>query len=116
MKIDGAIPCGQPVPMGGAELRTTSSPADHASFEEQYIPREMPARRVPLLRGTLRHQALQNAPVARANTTPPGPNFSDSQLAGELGKHFGELHAFLTQGRLTPSSLRRFAAEKLEGE
>ncbi|MFL1546740.1 hypothetical protein [Pseudomonas sp. O39] len=120
MKIDGAIPCGQPTTMGGPEARWVSPPpVFHPPCGAQYATPDLPVRRPALLRAglsSLRHQTLQNAPTARANTTPPGPTSTDSQLAGELERHFGDLHAFLKEGRLTQSSLRQIAAQALTGE
>ncbi|MFB3303829.1 hypothetical protein [Pseudomonas sp. AMR01] len=120
MKIEGAIPRVQPTAMGAPEAQwTTPPPTVRPAYEDQYALQGAPAPRPARLWGTLsslRYQALQNAPAARADTTPPGPTYSDSQLAGELEKNFGELHAYLRDGRLTPSSLRQIAAQALAGE
>lgn len=120
MKIEGAIPCGQPMTMGGPEARWGSPPpVYHPPCDAQYATQGGRVRRPALWRAgltSLRHQALQNVPAARANTTPPGPNSTDSQLAGELERHFGDLHAFLKAGRLTQASLRQIAAQALTGE
>lgn len=120
MKIDGAVSRGQPITLGEPEVRWASAPpVVRAASEMRYAPQDEPPRRPSPMRGTLsslRYQALQNAPTARANTAPPGPNSTDSQLAGELEKHFGDLHAFLKDGRLTQSSLRQIAAQTLGGE
>ncbi|MBW1249555.1 hypothetical protein [Pseudomonas tolaasii] len=118
MKIESAIH-GQRMIMGAPEARLAVPAVVHPSCDDQSLQPGTPARRPAVLRGalsSLRYQALQNPPVARADTTPPGPTTSDSQLAGELAKHFGELHAFLKGGRLTPSSLRQVAAQALTGE
>lgn len=120
MKIEGAIPRVQPMGVGGPEACWVSSPRIfQPPGEETFATRDLPAQRPMLWRGglsSLRQQALQNPPTARADTTPPGPNSTDSQLAGELEKHFGELHCFLKDGRLTQSSLRQIAAQTLSGE
>lgn len=121
MKIEAAILRGQSalIGIGGPGASSTAPPATHPRCDEQHCAQDVPLRRPALLRGTLsslRYQTLQNAPVARANTAPPGQDSTDSQLAGELRENFGELHAFLKQGRLTQSSLRQLAAQKLEGE
>lgn len=119
MKIEGAIPRGQPTAVGVAEAHWASpSPNVTTPCDDPFVPPGA-ARRPALLRGTLsslRYQTFQNAPTARANTTPPGPNSTDSQLADELQKSFGELHAYVKEGRLTPSSLRQIAAQALGGE
>ncbi|MGB3127608.1 MAG: hypothetical protein WBB95_27660 [Pseudomonas sp.] len=120
MKIEGAIPRVQPAALGATEVSRTSAPSVvYSAGPEQYGPPDMPPRRPVPLRGalsSLRYQALQNAPTARADTTAPGPSSSDSQLAGELEKHFGELHAYLKDGRLTQSSLWQIAAQALTGD
>lgn len=119
MKIDGAIPRGQPMDLGTPEVRWAPPPVVHPPREDHYSPQGTAARRPDRVRGTLsslRLQVLQNPPAARADTRPPGANTSDSQLAGELEKHFGELHTFLKDGRLTQSSLRHIAAQALAGE
>ncbi|NVZ22330.1 hypothetical protein [Pseudomonas costantinii] len=120
MKIEGAIPRGQPTTMDGVEVRWASPPpVVYPPSDDQYARQDVPPRRPALLRGTLsslRYQALQNAPATRANTAPPGPNSTDSQLAGELERNFGELHSFFKDGRLTQSSLRQLAAETLLGD
>lgn len=120
MKIDGAIPRGRPAAMGGAEVQSVlPAPVVHTPCEEPSLAPDARPRRPVLLRGALsalRYQALQNPPAARANTVPPGPHSTDSQLAGELEKNFGELHSFFKEGRLTQSSLHRIAAEALRGE
>lgn len=120
MIIDGAIPRVQPTAPGGPEVRRPSAPpVVHPPCDDHFAPRDVPSRRSALLRGTLsslRYQALQNPQVARVNTSPPGPHSTDSQLASELEKHLGELHAYFKEGRLTPSSLRQFAAQALGGE
>ena len=121
MKIEGAILRAQPIDLGGPEVgRVSSSRVFHSSGDESLATRDLPPSQRPMLwRGglsSLRQQALQNAPTARANTTPPGPDSADSQLAGELEKHFGELHGFLKEGRLTQASLRQIAAQTLSGE
>ncbi|TFY86481.1 hypothetical protein DYL59_22130 [Pseudomonas kairouanensis] len=117
MKINGATPLGHPLVRGQVEEPQASSA--YPSRDEQRIsweasPRQPPARRAAL--SSLRYQALQNAPVARANTTPPGQHSTDSQLANELDKNFGELHPFFREGRLTQSSLRSIAAQALAGD
>lgn len=120
MKIEGAIPRGQPTDTRASEVGWTSSPpAVHSQSDAQYACPQVPARRPALLRGalsSLRYQALQNAPIVRADTAPPGPNSSDSQLASELEKSFGELYTFLKGGRLTQSSLQQIAAQPVAGE
>ena len=120
MKIEGAIPRGQPMIISAPEVRRASAPpVFQPPCVEQFAPREVPPRASAAMRATLsslRYQTLQNAPVARVNTTPPGPNSTDSQLASELEKHFGELHAFFKEGRVTQSSLRQIAAQALRGE
>lgn len=120
MKIEGAIPRAQPMGVGGPEVSWASSPRGfQLPGDEPFATRELPVQRPMLWRGglsSLRQQALQNPPAMRTNTTPPGPNSTDSQLAGELEKHFGELHGFLKDGRLTQSSLRQIAAQTLSGE
>ena len=120
MKIEGALLRAQPIGVGGPEVCRVLSPrVFHSPGDEPFATRDLPSQRPVLWRGglsSLRQQALQNAPTARANTTPPGPNSTDSQLAGELEKHFGELHGFLKEGRLTQASLRQIAAQTLSGE
>ncbi|KAF2406845.1 hypothetical protein SAMN04490179_4684 [Pseudomonas antarctica] len=120
MKIEGAIPRGQATAMAVSETHWVSPPPIVPSpCDDQFAAPDVAPRRPALLRATLsslRYQALQNAPTARANTTLPGPNSTDSQLAGELQKNFGELHAFVKDGRLTQSSLRQIAAQALGGE
>ena len=120
MKIEGAILRAQPIGLGGPEVgRVSSSRVFHSPGDESFATRELPSQRPMLWRGglsSLRQQALQNAPTARASTTPPGPSSTDSQLAGELEKHFGELHGFLKEGLLTQASLRQIAAQTLSGE
>jgi hypothetical protein len=63
-----------------------------------------------------RSHPLQNAPAIRANALPPGPYSTDSQLAAELEKGFGELHAFFKDGRGSQSSLLQIASQRLSGE
>lgn len=120
MKIEGAIPRTQPLGVGGPEVSWASPPrVFQLPNDEPFATRDLPAQRPMLWRGglsSLRQQALQNPPSVRTDTTPPGPNSTDSQLAGELEKHFGELHGFLKDGRLTQSSLRQIAAQTLSGE
>lgn len=120
MTIEVSIPRGQPTAIGVPEAsRAALPPVVQPSGDEQFAPPDIARPRPALWRGTSlspRHMALQNAPTARANTTPPGPSSTDSQLAGELQKHFGELHAFFKDGRLTQSSLQQFAAQQCAGE
>ncbi|KQM53464.1 hypothetical protein ASE80_25425 [Pseudomonas sp. Leaf15] len=120
MKIEGALLRAQPIGVGGPEVGRVLSPrVFHLPGDEPFATRDLPSQRPMLWRGglsSLRQQALQNAPTARANTALPGPNSTDSQLAGELEKHFGELHGFLKEGRLTQASLRQIAAQTLSGE
>lgn len=63
-----------------------------------------------------RSHPLQNAPAIRANAIPPGPHSTDSQLAAELEKGFGELHAYFKEGRGSQSSLEQIALLRLNGE
>ncbi|MCF5546965.1 hypothetical protein [Pseudomonas salomonii] len=120
MKIEGALLRAQPIGVGGPEVGRVLLPrVFHSPGDEPFATREVPSQQPMLWRGglsSLRQQALQNAPTARVNTAPPGPNSTDSQLAGELEKHFGELHGFLKEGRLTQASLRQIAAQTLSGE
>lgn len=117
MKINGATPLGHPLVGGAVEERSLS--IAQTPCDEQRITWDLPQRSSTMCRGalsSLRYQALQNAPVIRANTTPPGQHSSDSQLASELDKNFGELHSFFRDGRLTQSSLRSIAAQALAGD
>ncbi|WP_395608234.1 hypothetical protein [Pseudomonas sp. B22129] len=120
MKIEGAIPRGQLAATHASEVGWASPPPNvHSDNDAHHACQEVPARRPALLRGalsSLRYQALQNAPIVRADTAPPGPNSSDSQLASELEKSFGELYTFLKGGRLTQSSLQQIAAQPVAGE
>ncbi|MFL1557691.1 hypothetical protein [Pseudomonas sp. O11] len=120
MKIESAIPHVQPTAMGVPEAGRASSPPNvQPPGDDHFAPPEVARPRPGLWRGTSlspRRQALQNAPTVRANTTPPGPSFTDSQLTSEFQKHFGELHDFLQDGRLTLSSLRKIAAQPLGGD
>ena len=120
MSIDGVIPRGRPVAMGGAEVQPALlAPVVHTPYEEPSPAPDTRPRRSGRSCGSLvalRHQALQNPPVARANTTPPGPHSTDSQLAGEMEKNYGELHPFLEKGGLRQLSLHDIAAKEVKGE
>ena len=118
MKIESAIPRGQPAVIGTQKVDWTSpSPGVQPYREEHGVAQDVPARRAVQWRGglsSLRHQALQNAPVVRADATPPGVNSTDRQLVDELKKYFDELSP--QDGRLVQSSLSQFAAQMLPGE
>lgn len=120
MTINGVTPLGLPMVRGAVDERSTvETPIALKPCDDQRVSWDVQPRQRALCRGTLsslRYQALQVAPVDRANTTPPGQHSTDSQLASELDKHFGELHSFLKEGRLTQSSLRRIAAQELVGD
>ncbi|MBF6029425.1 hypothetical protein ICY20_16885 [Pseudomonas sp. P115] len=120
MTINGVTPLGLPVVIGAVDERSiAATPMVHKPGDDQRIYWEVPPTRRALGRGalsSLRYQALQIAPVIRANTTPPGQHSTDSQLASELDKNFGELHSFFKDGRLTQSSLRTIAAQELLGD
>lgn len=120
MTINGVTPLGLPMVIGAVDERSTvEMPIAHTPCDDQRISWDVQPRQGALCRGTLsslRSQALQTAPVNRANTTPPGQHSTDSQLANELDKHFGDLHSFFKEGRLTQSSLRRIAAQELVGD
>lgn len=119
MKIEGVLPHGLPLALDEPVLRSTApAPLSHSETWEGALPaRPDGVSRVPLLlRGTmsvLRQRALQNPPATRANLVQPGVTSTDSQLALALEKDFGRLHPFLTEGRLTWSSLQRVAAERM---
>lgn len=120
MTINGVTPLAIP-PVRGVvdEHSTVATPVAHSPCDDQRISWDVQPGRHAVYRGassSLRYQELQSAPLARANTTPPGQHSTDSQLASELDKHFGELHSFFKEGRLTPSSLRRIAAQELAGD
>lgn len=120
MTINGVTPLGIPGVRGAVDERSmAATPIVHRPCDEQRISWEVQPDRRVLCRAalsSLRYQALQITPVIRANTTPPGQHSTDSQLASELDKSFGELHAFFKEGRLTQSSLRRIAAQALLGD
>ncbi len=120
MTINGVTPLGVPGVRGGIDERAMpATPIIQRPCDDQRISWEVqPKRRVPGREAlsSLRYQALQMTPVIRANTTPPGQHSTDRQLASELDKSFGELHSFLSDGRLTQSSLRRIAAQELLGD
>lgn len=120
MTINGVTPPGLPVVRGAADERSiAATPVVHKACDDQRITwdaRPGPGTLCRSALSSLRYQALQIAPVNRANTTPPGQHSTDSQLASELDKNFGELHSFLKEGRLTQSSLRRIAAQELMGD
>ena len=120
MKIESVIPHVQLPTIGVPHAGWASPPPSvQTPGDDQLVAPDVAWPRHALVRGTSlspRHQALQNAPTARANTTPPGPGFTDGQLASELQKHFGELHGYIKDGCLTPSSLRQIAAQPLGGE
>ncbi len=118
MTINGVSPLGQPLVIGRVEdLPALPAPAGPMPCEQPISWEVPPGPRGACRAGlsSLRYQALQIAPVDRVNTTPPGQHSTDSQLAGELYKDFGELHPFLKDGCLTQSSLRRIAAQPLTG-
>lgn len=119
MTINGVAPLAIPRVRGVVDERSTvatpiTSPCDDQRISWDVQPSQHAACRGAL--SSLRYQALQSAPVVRANTTPPGQHSTDSQLASELDKNFGELHSFFKEGRLTQSSLRRIAAQELAGD
>lgn len=120
MTINGVTPLAIPLVRGGVDERSTvATPIAHKPCDDQRISWDVQPSQHAVCRGalsSLRYQALQSAPVVRANTTPPGQHSTDSQLASELDKHFGELHSFFKEGRLTQSSLRRIAAQELAGD
>lgn len=120
MTINGVTPLAIPLVRGGVDERSTvAMPIGHNPCDDQRITWDVQPSQHAVCRGalsSLRYQALQSAPVVRANTTPPGPHSTDSQLASELDKNFGELHSFFKEGRLTQSSLRRIAAQELAGD
>ncbi|WLH70343.1 type III secretion protein [Pseudomonas sp. FP2309] len=117
MTIEGALPHVRPLALDGPALRTTA-PAPAASaetLEAPYSERPIGEPRRPLQPrasvSVLHHRALQNLPAARANLPPPGATSTDSQLATALEKAFGLLHPFISDGRLTWSSLQRIGAQ-----
>lgn len=120
MKINGATPVVHPaIRVEAEEYPTTPTPVAHVPRDEQSIswdmqPHQPGPRRV--VSTSLRHKALENPSVSRADTTPPGQHSKDSQLLNELDKGFGELYSFSSSGRLTQSSLRDIAAQKLAGD
>lgn len=120
MTINGVTPPGMPGARGAVDERPmAATPIVHRPCDDQRISWEVQPNRSVLGRvalSSLRYQALQLKPAIRANTTPPGQHSTDSQLASELDKNFGELHSFFKEGRLTQSSLRRIAAQELLGD
>lgn len=120
MKINSGTPPLHPtVRVEVEEHSTKPAPIAHVPCDQQSIAWDVRPRQPGLRRGalsSLRYHALQSAPITRANTTPPGKHSTDSQLASELDKNFGELHAFFRDGRLTQSSLRSIAAQELAGD
>lgn len=120
MTINGVTPLGHHMIGGAVEERSTLPTATPpAAYEDRGITWEVQPRRRTLSSGaltSLRWQGLQNAPVARANTTPPGQHSTDSQLASELEKNYGELCSFLKDGRLTHMGLLSIAQLQLTGD
>ncbi|AZE60394.1 MULTISPECIES: type III secretion protein [Pseudomonas] len=117
MSIDGVLPPGRSLAPGVPVTQPMAPPSvDNAgAWGETPSERATGGLRKPfLLRGALsalRHRNLQNLPMERAQFSPPGPNYTDKQLAGALEKTFGLLHPYLNDGRLTWLSLQRIAAE-----
>ncbi|QHD06303.1 hypothetical protein [Pseudomonas sp. R76] len=120
MKINSAVSRGQSPAMDRPEVRwPLASPVAHPPCEDHFNTRDVP-RQPSSLRSSaslLRYQALQNAPIARADTTPPGPKSADNVLLDELAKDFSDLCISLgmTQG-LTQSALLKIAAQPLRGD
>ncbi|TFY91507.1 hypothetical protein DYL61_18735 [Pseudomonas nabeulensis] len=114
MTIKGVTPLGLPMAGGVREERSAPpTPRGHVPCDDQRIAWDVRPREAS---SSVRYQTLQGTPPTRVNTTPPGQHSTDSQLAGELDKNFGELHAFFKAGRLTQSSLHRIAAQELAGD
>jgi len=120
MTINGVTPLAIPQVRGAVDERSAAAmPIAHGPCDDQRISWDVQPSQQPMCRSalsSLRYQALQSAPVVRTNTVPPGRHSTDSQLASELDKNFGELHSFFKEGRLTQSSLRRIAAQELAGD
>ncbi|OYU06126.1 MAG: hypothetical protein CFE47_18405 [Pseudomonas sp. PGPPP1] len=120
MTINGVTPLAIPQVRGAVDERSTAAmPIAHGPCDDQRISWDVQPSQQPMCRSalsSLRYQALQSAPVVRTNTVPPGRHSTDSQLASELDKNFGELHSFFKEGRLTQASLRRIAAQELAGD
>lgn len=118
--IDSAIARGQATAMYGPEARRpSSSPVVHPPCDDHFIAQDV-QRKPKTLRtkaSLLRYHPLQNAPIARADTTLPGPKTTDNDLLAVFANHFGDLSIFLgmTQG-LTRSSLLKIAALPLKGD
>lgn len=111
MTINGVTPIAIPLVRGVVDERSAmATPVAHNACGDQRISWGVQPRQHAAC------QASPSAPVFRANTTPPGQLSTDSQLASELDKNFGELHSFSKEGRLTQSSLRRIAAQELGGD
>lgn len=117
MTIEGVLPHSRFLVLDGPTSQPTapaSSSAPEAWDEDRPAQPDGAPRRPLLLRGTLsvlHHRALQNLPVTRASLSSPGITSTDSQLAMALEKAFGSLHPFLSDGRLTWSSLQRVATQ-----
>lgn len=115
MKIEGVLPPGRPLALGGSAAQATTLPP--VTWQEASCTPERGISGKPILsRGTLSvlsHRDLQNFPTERASGSVPGATSTDKQLAKALEKAFGLLHPFLNEGRLTWMSLQRIAAQPL---